>query len=120
MAPLTRWVTNYGPNWDADLAFVRAAKARGQKVCVCADPTWSAAAPAATNQTRIDRAVALVRDGTADMVVIGNEVLSKFHKAYGCEAWKNEMIGYIDRVKAAKNPGGQSVPVGTSYAMKVY
>jgi len=120
IAPSTGWVTNYGLHWDADKTFVRAAKKSGLKVSVCADPTWSAGGPADTNQKQIDTAVALVEDGTADSVVIGNEVLSKLDKAYGYDAWKNDMIGYVNQVKAAKNPGGQSVPVGTSYVMNVF
>lgn len=120
IAPSTQLVTNYGLLWDDDEAFVKAAKKAGLKVSVCVDPTWSASGPASTNQTQLDKAIALIKDGTADNVVIGNEVLSKFDKAYGYEAWKNDMLGYIRQVKAAKGPTGQSVPVGTSYAAKVY
>jgi len=118
--PYTTWVTNYGLLWDADPGFVTAAHKAGLRVCVCIDPTWSATGPASTNQDQIGRAVALIEGGVADSVVVGNEVLNKFDKAYGYDAWKNDMIGYINQIRAAKNSRGQSVPVGTSYAMNVY
>ncbi len=120
IAPFAQWVTNYGLLWDDDVRFVTTARRKGFSVSVCPQVIWSASSPDPNNAVQIGRACALVENGVAGNVVIGNEVLSHLDPKYGYTKWARDMVRYINQVKAKRNPHGSRVKVGTSFDSGVW
>lgn len=95
--PYTRWVRTFSCT-DGNEHAPRIAHELGMKTMVGA---WLGTDPA-KNEEELSALIALARDGHADLIAVGNEVL------YRKDLTEDELVGAIGRVKAAV----PDVPVG--------
>jgi len=95
--PYTKWVRTFSCT-EGNENIPRLAKKQGLKTMVGA---WLGN-DAEINENEIANVIKIVKDGHADMVAVGNEVL------YRGDLSENELLAYIQRVKKEVN----DVPVG--------